>query len=82
MALTVAAQQLQGLVRPVRRASWTITQVAKKCGVSPQAVHKWVRGTARPEEKMRRRIEKHFAIAMADWDQFVANDVSPAPEAA
>lgn len=67
----------------------TERQIALKCGVSPQAVSKWVVGKARPDERARKRLEKATGIPGVAWDQEAvvvpsdaANDASTDPEAA
>jgi transcriptional regulator with XRE-family HTH domain len=66
-ALSVAAVELRRrLMMPVRSQS----DLARRLGVSPQAVSAWLSGAAKPEPERMAAIETLLGIPMRDWISF------------
>lgn len=47
----------------------TATELARRLGVTPQAVSGWVRGKALPSPKMLRALEDVLGIPMRAWTE-------------
>lgn len=73
--LTRAALHLRKLIRPVP-ARYTQQALARELGVTQQAVSSWLRGTNRPSDAARVRLEALLGVALADWTVAVDDDSS------
>jgi transcriptional regulator with XRE-family HTH domain len=76
--MTRGAQRLRKLTTApaIRQAD-----LARKVGVTPQAVSNWVHGLSRPGRDLAVKVEAHTGIPVADWSA-PANDAeenNPAP---
>lgn len=80
MTISVAAKRLKEVVTPIQ--AMTLVELAKKCGVSPQSAQAWTSGLKRPTAKHRKKIAKITGIPEDAWDQSVAANDAPDPEAA
>lgn len=64
MATTQGAERLRALVLP--RISQV--QLARKLGVTQQAVSQWIRGNAKPRHEHAVTLERDFGIPADTWD--------------
>jgi transcriptional regulator with XRE-family HTH domain len=69
MATSAGARRLLEIVRPPVE---TQAGIARKLGVTPQAVQKWLCGFSRPEREHREKLEQLVGIPAASWDEIEA----------
>jgi transcriptional regulator with XRE-family HTH domain len=59
----------------------TPTKLAEELGVTPQAVHNWRSGRARPDAKLRKRIEELLGIPRTSWLTDAEREAAGLPKA-
>jgi len=62
--------------RKLSPAAMNQTELAKRLGVSPQAVSSWTKGRALPEPERMAEIESILGIPMRDWVEEADDDES------
>lgn len=67
--LSKAAKRLATLLEPRTELGVTASELARKLGVSPQAVSGWVNGKATPTPDTLRQLEDLTSIPMRDWTE-------------
>lgn len=66
MATSAGARRLLEIVRPPAE---TQAGIARKLGVTPQAVQKWLAGFSRPEQQHRAALERLVGIPADSWNE-------------
>lgn len=76
---TAASKLLEQAVRPKVMAPG---ELAKRLGVSPQAVSDWVAGKSKPKADLMAQLEDLLEIPMRAWTETVEEDDSGKGDAA
>jgi len=63
---TKGAEILRSLVSPKQH---TQASIARELKVTPEAVRHWCTGSAKPKDKLRRRLEKLTGVPATSWDE-------------
>lgn len=75
-------QLLSELVAP---KAHTQASIAKKLGVTPEAVRHWCTGATKPKDALRKKLERHAGIPASAWNEEIVLapvETAAAPEAA
>lgn len=79
MQTTKGQRLLADLVAPKKH---TQASIARKLGVTPEAVRHWCTGAAKPKDKLRKKLEKEADIPASAWDESIAQQDVETPGAA
>lgn len=55
------------LAAGLKARAWSRTELAKRLGIDPSAVSRWVNGKAAPDPHHRLAMERLFGIPQNDW---------------
>ena len=64
-----AATTLSDLLEPTTKLGMTAADLARRLGVTPQAVSGWLKGRATPTPETLRQLEDIAGIPMRDWTE-------------
>jgi transcriptional regulator with XRE-family HTH domain len=77
--LSKAAVTLSDLLEPKTKLGMTAADLARKLGVTPQAVSGWLKGRATPTPETLRELEDIAGIPMRDWTEGAEAPPDPVP---